>query len=124
MLRRGSGRGSVWIGTAISWLGVMLLLIGAMVGWALPLIEQYVPAVTGLATPIPATLDVGGYLGAYLTALAVMIAVVIGFNATTLQIAGQAHSLSLVRAILLSLTPFLLCWSLTTGIALIYFLLP
>ena len=53
-----------------------------------------------------------------------IIAVVIGFNATTLQIAGQAHSLSLVRAILLSLTPFLLCWSLTTGMALIYFLLP
>jgi hypothetical protein len=69
-------------------------------------------------------LDISGYLGADITALAVIIAVVIGFNATTLQIAGQAHSLSLVRAILLSLTPFLLCWSLTTGVALLYFLLP
>src|SRR5581483_7066087 len=62
-------------------------------------------------------------LGAYLTALAVMIAIVIGFNATTLQIAGQAHSLSLVRAILLSLGPFFLCWSVTTLVALVYFIL-
>jgi hypothetical protein len=124
MLRRGRGRASVWIGTMISWLGGGLLLVGAVVGWAVPLVGKFVSSATGLDTPIPATIDLGGYLGAYLTALAVMIAVVIGFNATTLQIAGQAHSLSLVRAILLSLGPFFLCWSFTTLVALIYFLEP
>src|SRR5215813_12590857 len=123
MLRRGRGRASVWIGSMITWLGGALLLVGAVLGWAIPLTEQLVPTVSGLAAPIATTLDVGGYLGAYLTALAVMIAVVIGFNATTLQIAGQAHSLSLVRAILLSLGPFFLCWSLTTLVALVYFIL-
>ncbi len=122
MLRR--GRGSAWIATVISWLGGALLLLGAVVGWAIPLIDKVVPSVTSLDAPIPARIDVGGYLGAYLTALAVMIAVVIGFNATTLQIAGQAHSLSLVRAILLSLGPFFLCWSFVTLVGLIYFLEP
>src|SRR5215813_14532629 len=124
MLRRGRGRASVWIGSMITWLGGALLLVGAVLGWAIPLTEQLVPTVSGLNAPIPETIDLGGYLGAYLTALAVMIAVVIGFNATTLQIAGQAHSLSLVRAILLSLGPFFLCWSFTTLVALIYFIEP
>src|SRR5262249_47648384 len=53
-----------------------------------------------------------------------IIAVIIGFNATALQIAGQTHSLGLIRGILRSLTPFLACWSLTTGVALIYLLAP
>jgi hypothetical protein len=109
-------------------LGIVLLVVGALIGWAAPPLSR-----SGLASAYLAwagssiagsRLDLSGYLGADITALAVIIAVVIGFNATTLQIAGQAHSLSLVRAILLSLTPFLLCWSLTTGVALLYFLLP
>src|SRR5579871_4912925 len=104
------------IANLLSFVGSVLLLAGALVGWAAPLLHG-----AGIAS---AHLDISGYLGADITALAVIIAVVIGFNATTLQIAGQAHSLSLVRAILLSLTPFLLCWSLTTGVALVYFLLP
>src|SRR5690348_15445955 len=122
MLRR--GRRSVWIATVMSWLGAALLIVGGIVGWAVPLTQQIIPSISGLDAPIPARIDLGGYLGAYLTALAVMIAVVIGFNATTLQIAGQAHSLSLVRAILLSLGPFFLCWSFVTLVGLVYFLEP
>jgi hypothetical protein len=124
MAGRGRGRATVWIGTLLSWVGLALLVVGAAVGWAIPLVSGLVPSAEGLGAPIPASVDLGGYLGAYLTALAVIIAVVIGFNATTLQIAGQAHSLSLVRAILLSVGPFFLCWGVTTLVALVYFLVP
>jgi hypothetical protein len=68
--------------------------------------------------------DIDSFLGADITALAVIIAVLIGYNISTLQIAGQLLSPALVRAILLSLAPFLLCWSMTTLVALAYFLIP
>src|SRR5579859_6992710 len=114
-----------WIARGLSAGGVALLLAGAIVGWLAPRLPNgLVFGAAARALIHDAGIDVSGYLGADITALAVIIAVVIGFNATTLQIAGQTHSLALVRAILLSLTPFLLCWSVTTGVALIYFLLP
>lgn len=106
-------------------IGVFLLVAGALLGWAVPRLAirlAFLPSARALIDG--STIDRSAFLGADITALAVIIAVVIGFNATTLQIAGQTHSLALVRAILLSLTPFLGCWSLTTGVALIYFLLP
>lgn len=116
------------VANVLTLIGVVLLTIGAVLGWLIPALDPpqvAVVAVSALRSTIAGTrLDTSGYLGADITALAVIIAVVIGFNATTLQIAGQAHSLALVRVILLSLTPFLLCWSLTTGVALVYFLLP
>ncbi|MGH2517437.1 MAG: hypothetical protein ACRDHP_17445 [Ktedonobacterales bacterium] len=105
--------------------GLALLLIGAAIGWLAPRLPATLPLIGWAHTLVAgAGVDMSGYLGADITALAVIIAVVIGFNATTLQIAGQTHSLALVRVILLSLTPFLLCWSVTTGVALTYFLLP
>jgi hypothetical protein len=114
-----------WIARGLSAAGVALLLAGALVGWLAPrLPDGLVFGAAAQSLIHDAQIDVSGYLGADITALAVIIAVVIGFNATTLQIAGQTHSLALVRAILLSLTPFLLTWTLTTGVALIYFLLP
>lgn len=105
--------------------GLALLIVGAAIGWVAPRLPDsvlFAGQAHALVTHVGT--DVGGYLGADITALAVIIAVIIGFNATTLQIAGQTHSLALVRVILLSLTPFLLCWSVTTGVALVYFLLP
>jgi hypothetical protein len=116
------------VANLLTCLGVVLLVVGAGIGWLVP--AQGAPGFlrtlfpSGLTTISNAHLDTSAYLGADITALAVIIAVVIGFNATTLQIAGQTHSLSLVRVILVSLTPFLACWSLTTGVALMYFLLP
>lgn len=117
-----------WTSRMLTGVGVVLLLLGALAGWLAPRLGLLLGAANGLvqlrATVAGSGMDVGGFLGADVTALSVIIAIVIGFSATTLQIAGQAHSLALVRAILLSLTPFLACWSLTTGVALIYFLLP
>jgi hypothetical protein len=105
--------------------GFALLIAGALVGWGLPRLPGIVPSADFAASLASSSgADVSGYLGADITALAVIIAVIIGFNATALQIAGQAHSLGLVRGILRSLTPFLACWSITTGVALIYFLEP
>ncbi len=103
--------------------GSALLAAGACIGWLAPRISPTLPLVQFFASPAAhAGVDITSFLGAEITALAVIIAVVIGFNATTLQIAGQAHSLGLVHGILRSLTPFLLCWSITTGVVLIYFL--
>lgn len=112
-------------GSLLTYFGTFLLLLGCAVGWGLPHITTGLPLLQRSATPLSgAGIDANGFLGADLTALAVIIAVVIGFNATTLQIAGQEHSLALVRAVLLSLGPFLLCWCATTGVALVYFLEP
>ena len=121
MARRALVRG---FGQALNIVGVVLLLAGALVGWIVPRFAlPGVPAI--LRQHIAAsTIDVSAYLGADITALAVIIAVVIGFNVTILQIAGQAHSLSLIRGILATLLPFLLCWCVTTGVALIHFLIP
>lgn len=106
-------------------LGLLLLIAGALAGWGVSRIHLPLALFSELKTPLTHTgLDLSGYLGADITAQAVIIAVVIGFNATTLQIAGQTHSLALVRVILVSMTPFLLCWCATTGIALLYFILP
>ena len=113
------------IGAVLTFVGALLLVLGCVVGWVLPLLDVNVPLLSrGAALLAGNGVDTGGFLGADLTALAVIIAVVIGFNATTLQIASQEHSLALVRAVLLSLGPFLLCWCATTGVALVYFLEP
>ncbi len=109
----------------LSAVGLFALLLGAIIGWIAPRLASAAPILAPADTRlISSGIDTSGYLGADITALAVIIAVVIGFNATTLQIAGQTHSLALVRAILLSLTPFLACWTVTAGVALVYFLLP
>src|SRR5215813_4858122 len=103
----------------------VLLVAGGLIGWLVPLLPEALPGVALAREPAAVSgADVTGYLGADITALAVIIAVIIGFNATALQIAGQTHSLGLIRGILRSLTPFLACWSLTTGVALIYLLAP
>jgi hypothetical protein len=119
------------IGPALNTLGGALLLAGAALGWLAPaLARMNLPAgldvlAARLVQPLDTRhIDVSAYLGADITALAVIIAVVIGFNITILQIAGQAHSLGLVRGILATLSPFLLCWSVTTAVALTYFLVP
>lgn len=115
------------IGFLLNLLGALLLLGGGVVGWAVPRLPgAWLPAlVQPLAAPLRgASADASAYLGADITALAVLIAVVIGFNVTVLQIAGQVHSLRFVRGILSTLTPFLICWSVTTAIALLYFLIP
>ena len=110
---------------ALSALGILFLLCGAVLGWVVPRLPRGALALGFLRDRLAGSgVDAGSYLGADITALAVIIAVVIGFNATTLQIAGQTHSLVLVRAILLSLTPFILCWSAATCVALVYFILP
>lgn len=113
------------IGAALMVAGTILLALGCVVGWVLPLFKLDIPLLSRGVSPLAGSgVDVNGFLGADLTALAVIIAVVIGFNATTLQIASSEHSLALVRAVLLSLGPFLLCWCATTGVALAYFLEP
>lgn len=126
-MRRGRGRATRVIAAALNGLGGALLLLGATLGWLVPRLpaSQVTPAISVMSQRLGAThIDASSYLAADITALAVLIAVVIGFNVTILQIAGQTHSLNLVRGILASLTPFLLCWSITSGIALAYFLVP
>src|SRR5215472_15574217 len=97
------------VANLLTYLGILLLVAGAVIGWLVPVLATtnvlHPLLTTGQVTVSSAHLDASSYLGADITALAVIIAVVIGFNATTLQIAGQTHSLSLVRVILVSLTP-------------------
>lgn len=122
-------RGAGWVARLLLGVGGALLVAGALIGWGAPALHPALvtlpPPLDRFAAPLAGEqLDLSAFLGADITALAVIIAVVIGFNATTLQIAGQTHSLSLVRAILWSLAPLLLCWGLTSGVALAYFLTP
>src|SRR5690348_3426945 len=108
------------VGRLLNAAGGVLLVAGALAGWAAPRAPWalVVPPLQALGRPLAAHFDATPFIGADITALAVLVAVVIGFNVTILQIAGQAHSLNLVRGILASLGPFLLWWSVTTAIAL------
>ena len=77
-------------GAALLIIGTLLLLVGCVVGWVLPLYRTDLPLLSRATTVLANSgVDANGFLGADLTALAVIIAVVIGFNATTLQIASQ-----------------------------------
>jgi hypothetical protein len=116
-----------WVGRLLNASGGALLAAGALAGWLAPRAPWALaaPPLQVLAQPLAAShLDPLSFMGADITALAVLVAVAIGFNVTILQIAGQAHSLNLVRGILASLGPFLFWWSVTTAVALAYFLLP
>ncbi len=111
----------------LSYLGYFLLASGVIIGWCVPWVGKSVSLLQFFSTPLSIlgkNVDINAFLGADITALAVIIAVLIGYNASTLQIAGQILSPAIVRAIMLSLAPFLICWSITTGVALIYFLIP
>ena len=115
------------ISLALSATGIFLLIAGAVIGWLAPWLGQSIGWLHLFRAPLtmPAQKsDIDSFLGADITALAVIIAVLIGYNISTLQIAGQLLSPALVRAILLSLAPFLICWSMATLVALTYFLLP
>lgn len=123
---------------ALSSLGYALLAAGFIIGWIVPWVVESASFLRMPDTPLAAffkisltpffvlgdKIDVNAFLGADITALAVIVAVLIGYNASALQIAGQLHSLALVHAILWSLLPFLLCWIFTAAVTLIYFLIP
>jgi len=115
------------ISIIFSAVGISLLVAGILIGWFAPWASKTVSFLQIFRTPLSISgpyIDINAFLGAYITALAVIIAVLIGYNTSTLQIAGQLHSPALIRAILLSLAPFLICWSLTTYVALAYFIVP
>lgn len=115
------------ISLALSALGIFLLVVGVVIGWIAPWLGESIGWLQLFRAPLSTSgqkVDINSFLSADITALAVIIAVLIGYNISTLQIAGQLHSPALVRAILLSLAPFLICWCMTTYVALAYFLLP
>ncbi len=86
-----------------------LLALGALTGWVLPHLNDWFPSLLDALpfardalTPVAASgIDPAPIVGADLTTLAVIIAVLIGYNVAALQIAGQTLSLALTRAILL-----------------------
>lgn len=116
--------------------GVAVLILGGLLGWTGPLIGQMIAGITvfgislsslgsTLRTPIHEHgIDTSGFLQADVAALAVIIAVIIGFNVTMIQIAGETLSLALVKSILRSVAPFLIGWGITSTVALGYFLVP
>src|SRR5258707_6556368 len=88
-----------WIARLLTLAGSLLLLAGAAVGWLLPGLARAVPALAFGDAPLArSVIDSSAYPGADITPLAVIIAVVIGFYATTLPIPGPKHSLAPGRA--------------------------
>jgi hypothetical protein len=120
------------IGAVTTVLGVFLLTVGALVGWVLPHLRDAfawsvdaLPFLREALTPVSGSgIDPAPIVGADLTTLAVIIAVLIGYNVAALQIAGQTLSLALTRAILLTMGPLLLVWTGVTLVALIYLMAP
>jgi hypothetical protein len=120
------------IGAVTTGVGVFLLGLGALVGWVLPHLGEWspwradaLPFGREALTPIMGSgIDPAPIVGADLTTLAVIIAVLIGYNVAALQIAGQTLSLALTRAILLTMGPLLLVWTGVTMVALIYLIAP
>ena len=111
------------VGGAFQALAALCLVIGALIGWVAP--RAGGGFVASLSAPVAGSgVDSNTFLGAALTTLGVIVAILIGYNVAGLQTAGQLMSLALARAMLLSLAPFLLCWTATTGVGLIYLLAP
>jgi hypothetical protein len=118
-------RSTRYLDRVLTVLGVGLIVIGLVTGWIVPHLSVNWFPIQALQTPVGESgIDTTTFLGADITTLAVIIAVLIGYNVAALQIAGQMLSLAFVRAILLSLGPFLLWWLLSTVIALVYLLVP
>ncbi len=112
-----------FVGACFQALALSCIVIGAVVGWLLP------RSGWGFAAALSKTVAASGvdsvtFLGAALTTLGVIVAILIGYNVAGLQTAGQLMSLALARAMLLSLAPFLIWWTVTTGVGLVYLLLP
>lgn len=108
---------------AFRWIGWLLLLAGAISGWVYPQVAETL----GLGKPLMIAdtgINAGNFLGAMLTALSVLIAVVIGFNVTLLQLAGQAHSLRVTQGVLAGMRSFIFSWLLVSSVTLAYFLVP
>jgi hypothetical protein len=124
--------GASALGAVTTSLGVALLALGALVGWVLPHTTDWFPTLLDALpfardalTPIAGSgIDPAPIVGADLTTLAVIIAVLIGYNVAALQIAGQTLSLALTRAILLTMGPLLLVWTGVTFVALVYLIAP
>jgi len=111
------------VGGAFQALAALCLVVGALIGWVAPRVGW--GFVAALSSPVAGSgVDSTTFLGAALTTLGVIVAILIGYNVAGLQTAGQLMSLALSRAMLLSLAPFLLCWTATTGVGLIYLLAP
>ncbi len=109
------------VGAVFQALAGTAIVVGILVGWILPHVA------TPISAPFSRTLAASGvdsttFLGASLTTLGVIVAILIGYNVAGLQTAGQLMSLALARAMLLSLAPFLLWWVVTTGVGLVYLL--
>src|SRR5262249_21649549 len=124
--------GASALGIIATSVGGFLLALGALVCWVLPPLGNELPP---LLDPLPfahdalipvaaSGIDPAPIVGADLTTLAVIIAVLIGYNVAALQIAGQTLSLALTRAILLTMGPLLLVWTGVTFVALIYLMAP
>jgi hypothetical protein len=91
--------------------------------WIGPRLNPAWPLVTVLRAPATSIVsDPAGFLGADLTTLGVIIAILIGYNVAAFQIAADAVALGLVRAILLTLIPFIFVWVASSAVTLIYFL--
>lgn len=104
-------------------LAVVGIVIGICVGWLLP--HMAGPVTAPLRETVAAAhVETTTFLGSALTTLGVIVAILIGYNVAGLQTAGQLLSLALARAMLLSLAPFLLWWTVTTGVGLVYLLAP
>lgn len=112
------------VGGCFQALAGVCILIGAVVGWLLPRHSTLPLAAAFSGTVAASGVDSTTFLGAALTTLGVIVAILIGYNVAGLQTAGQLMSLALARAMLLSLAPFLLWWTVTTGVGLVYLLTP
>lgn len=125
--------GRSWaFGKGISWLGRVLFIVGLVTGWVLPHISRLPPllaVISPLADMMRASASANGsglmvFLGADVTALAVIIAILIGYNVAALQIAAQTVSVGLTRAVLFSLVGFVVGWIISTATVLVYLMNP
>lgn len=112
-----------FVGGIFQALATLCIIAGVVIGWALP--GSGLSFAAALSQPIAGSgVDSTTFLGAALTTLGVIVAILIGYNVAGLQTAGQMMSLALARAMLLSLAPFLMWWTVTTGVGLVYLLEP
>lgn len=105
--------------TLLAW-ATLLLVAGIVIGWLAPQIATLDPRLAFLAAP-PEAVDLSAYLGADVTAISILIAVVVGVSGGAFQAAGRS-SLRQAWQSLGSFVAFFTISALSLVVALIYLL--
>lgn len=120
-------RGFRRMGVLLLVVATLLLVAGIVVGWLVPQVAALDPRLAFLTVRLqrpgtPGAVDLSAYLGADVTAISILIAVVVGVSGGAFQAAGRSSSLRQAWQSLASFLAFFAISAMSLVVALIYLL--